>query len=723
MNRSVLVAALASSAILGAAAASSADAIVTVKPEAKHQTILGWGASVGRAPLAGALRDDLMDAAVGELGLTRLRLERPGHGWEYPYNDDGDPLHFNWSAFRPEVLDDQMRQRILPFRDRVRARGEPFNLYVSPSFFKSGSTGDVEAWMLQNPGEYAEWAVALLVYLRDKHGLVADFYSICNEAANNNAFSPQVVGRMIKALGPRLRAEGLPTKIEFPESVNSAAAWAAIQALKDDEEVWRYVGVVTYHLYGDRSFRPKIRDFAAARGIPTGQTEFMGTTIDDMYEDLTEGGVSFWEHYGLGGPGHGNGSYFHTSLSQTSFDRYTEYWKFRQVMHYVRPGAVRVDAESDDPAVRALAFVRDAKTTVVLLRTTAPWEPRTVVVKGLSPGRYGVCRAPGHGPYEELGVQTAGDAGTLTVKVPSGSVLTVYPMPDANQPPTVTDWRAKPNFLTAPAAAVTLLASATDPEKDPVTYAWSVASQPAGAKVELQGPNSATCDARGLSATGEYAFALAVSDPTHKVVRNVRLRVFPDNQPPAVIDLHSRIPVTVTLPQTQTELRGGGMDIEGDPMKYSWSVASQPAGAAAALESPTEGKCKASNLTVAGDYVFRFEVRDPTHTVSKDLTVKVYPVESPPQVVAIAAAPAALALPSSETQLTAETKAGSEPTISHWWSVKSAPPGAAPAFSAQARPDTRATGLTVPGKYVFTLTVVGRSQFAARDVTVTVAKN
>jgi hypothetical protein len=38
-----------------------------------------------------------------------------------------------------------------------------------------------------------------------------------------------------------------------------------------------------------------------------------------------------------------------------------------------------------------------------------------------------------------------------------------------------------------------------------------------------------------------------------------------------------------------------------------------------------KGRCVASKLTVAGDYVFRFEVKDREHAVSKDLTVTVHP--------------------------------------------------------------------------------------------------
>ncbi|MBM4017512.1 MAG: hypothetical protein FJ288_04145 [Planctomycetes bacterium] len=81
--------------------------------------------------------------------------------------------------------------------------------------------------MLADPQEYAEWALAILVRLRDRHGIEPTWYSICNEAGNNNVFTPQVVVRMMKALMPRLRQHGFKTMVQYPESVNAAAAYAS----------------------------------------------------------------------------------------------------------------------------------------------------------------------------------------------------------------------------------------------------------------------------------------------------------------------------------------------------------------------------------------------------------------------------------------------------------------------------------------------------------------
>lgn len=718
-------------AALFAATAQAGDVTVTVDASVRHQTILGWGATAPNIDVPEGLADQILDEAVNQLGLTRLRLEPPGGNycdrrrWEW-LNDNWDPDQIDWAGFNTAELDEHVRRWVVPFKRRVEANGEPFNLYVSPSFFDGGSSGRAPAWLLHNPAEYAEHAAALLLRLRDEHDITADYYCICNEAGNGNAFSAAVVGRMIKAVGRRLARLGLPTKIEFPECVNADISWDYIQALKDDPEVWQYVGVVTYHLYGRNRARSKIRDFARAKGLPTGQTEYMGTTINHLYADLTLGGVSYWEHYVLAYYGNrpNPGDYFAANYNMTSFTRYKHYWDFRQVMHYVRPGAVRIEAVSDDKGLRPLAFIRDGKTTLVLLNNKPPSHARTVTIKGLGPGAYGLCQSVGGGVYQELGVKTVERTGGLTVDVPAKAVLTIYPRrgphPGTNQPPTITEWRAEPSYLTVPTGSTTLSATATDAELDGLGYAWSVTRQPAGANVMLTSPDQAATEASGLAAAGQYVFSVTVSDGSNTATRQVALNVHAANEPPVIGDLHNRLPVVVTLPTSGTTLRGYARDLEGESLTYKWSLVSRPDGATVALETPTKQGCKATGMTVAGDYVFRLHASDSTHTVFKDLTVHVYPLNRAPVISGASASPAELTLPASRTTLSARMSDPDGDKMGQFWSVKSAPAGVDCALTNQSSAATKAIGLTAAGEYVFTLTVVDRSEVSTREVTVTV---
>jgi hypothetical protein len=431
------------------------------------------------------------------------------------------------------------------------------------------------------------------------------------------------VARMAKALMPRLRRAGFPTMLEFPESINAHVACDYIDALKDDPQFWQWVGLISYHWYGrdNPTYMAELSDFARARGLPTAQTEFMGLTIDHLYDDLTIGNTSYWELYGLAGPDYRAAL---THVSSRTFRGGDWYWRFRQVSHYVRPGAVRIGCASSEPALRCLAFVQGGATTIVLINTTAPRVARTVTVAGLTPGIYGVSGCVGRKPYEEVGASTVGAEGTLSVAVPADSVMTVYSHGAANLPPTMTQWVSDPDFLEAPASSVRLTCAATDPERETLSYGWSLVSQPQGAHVALAQTGEPSIRADGLDVPGQYVFEARVSDGTHAVARQVLVDVFAGNQPPVVNDVHNRIPVWVRVKDGGTLLRSGAWDIEDDPLRYSWSVLSQPAGAAAALQTPEEAACRVTGMIRPGDYVFRLQVSDPTHTVTVEHTVPVY---------------------------------------------------------------------------------------------------
>ncbi len=618
---------LACALVLALAAGCRAqDAVVTIDTSVRHQTILGWGKTTPWAPAPELARDIVIDRAVNDLGITRLRYEppsgnRPGvRAWEW-LNDNNDPREINWDALDTEALDERARDWIVPFKDAIEARGDPFSSYVSPSFFDGGSSGTVPPWYLRDPEEYAEFAASVLLRLRESWGVTADYYCICNEAGNHNPFTAQVVAEMIRATVPRLRELGFPTMIQFPESINVAVAMRYLEAVQGQADLWPHIGLISYHLYGNNDRLAELREFAVARGLPTAQTEFMNLTIDHLYTDLTVGGCSCWEVYGLASPDYAT---IEGGISSDSFRGGNHYWRFRQVSHYVRPGAVRVAATCSDPAVRALAFEHDGRVTVVLINTEQGAQTWSGTVVGLPPGMYGISWTVGNRPVEEGRPMNVGADGRTPITLAANSVCTIYPRMEANLPPTPTSWRARPAFLHTPQDTVTLSVAATDPDQDELRCAWRVVAQPAGVQVSIADPTATSTQASGLSGPGEYTFAVVVSDPVNSVEKLLMVRVFAGNQPPVPVDVHNRIPVRVTIADGKTLLRGAGRDVEGDALTMRWSIVRQPDGANAALATPTEAGCAVTGLTVPGEYVFRFELSDPTHTVAEELTVPVY---------------------------------------------------------------------------------------------------
>ena len=720
MNMRMIVAGVG--LVLTIVSVAAADITVDVHGNIQYQTILGWGAASGGEDIPQALRDQIHDIAVNDYGLTRLRLEPPGGNkadvrrWEAE-NDNGDPDVINWAAINTADWDKRIVDWVVPFKQRVEANGDVFSLYVSPSFFDGGSSGSAPTWLLNSPGENAEYALSLLLHLKDNYGIAADQYCILNEAGNNNAWTAAVVGRMIKALGPKLAGFGLPTKIQFPECVSADTTWSYIQALQNDGDIWPYIGLISYHLYGGNSARPNIYNFAKARNLPTAMTEYMGLTTQLLYDDLTLGGCSYWEVYGYQGRGSGIIG-LNTDATQIT-SRGAEYWNLRQVFRYVRPGAVRVAATPSNAGLRTLAFSRNGQITVVMINNIAPVvASQNVVISGLPAGQYAASQVFGGNIYSELGVQTVTAGGTLTVPLSSNSVLTVYPYVGMNLPPTVTNWRSTPDYLTMPASTTTLTAAAADPELASLSYAWSTKNAPAGANVSLATPNAPSCQATGLTAAGAYTFTVAIGDGTNVVTKDVTIRVHAGNEPPVPVDIHNRIPVEVIAPADMTRLRASGYDLENDPLTYEWSIVSQPAGSNAVIASPTSASTVVVYL-VPGDYVFRCAVKDPTHTVTQDLPIRVYPAGSAPVISSATPTPAS-ARAGRTIELTAATSDPDGDTITHWWSVKTAPAGAKVVFAKAGSPNTTVSGLTIEGTYVFTLSVIDRNHVVNRDVTVTI---
>ncbi|MEK7413878.1 MAG: hypothetical protein AAB263_11240 [Planctomycetota bacterium] len=707
--------------LVGAAGIASA-ADVTIQPGVQHQTILGWGASSGwsvdisNTPIP-RLKSQILDDAVNCLGLTRLRQNQcdVGHNQWEEFNDNGDPaVTAPWSAFGTAQHDIEMQQLYLPMKALIEANGEKFSIYISSSL-----KGMDSAWLLNSPGEFAEYATSLVQYLKTTHAIDVDHFVIQNEPTNGTPYATTAFhAAVIKELGPRFQQLGLPTKIQFCDGINAQSTWNYIAALQNDPEVWNHVGLLSYHHYPTDPYRSQIRDFARTKGIPTGQTENMNSNFDLLYDDLTLGGVSFWEvafGFVAWGENPAKGAYrIHKEL--TSYSRHVEYWKLRQVTKYVRPGSVRVEAVSDDAAIRALAFTKNGKTTTVLANSSTT---RSVTLRGLPAGSVGVSQTIG-GTHQELGIRTVAN-GILTITVPASGVVTVYPYGGVNLAPTIMNAVSSARSLLLPATSTTLTATATDPEAAPLSYSWTVTSQPTGAAASFATPNAASTTANGLSRIGEYLFTVTVSDGSRTSSREIWLNVLNANQPPVMMGFEQRNPSgKLTLPTSSVELRGFAKDQEADPITYQWSTVSKPAGATITFAAPNATTCATSGMTVAGDYVFRLVASDGFHTISKDRTITVLPVNSAPVVSAASASPSGLTLPTSSTTLSSTTSDPNSDLLTHWWETQSAPAGAKPVFATPGQPTTTVSNLTIAGTYVFKIGAIDRTLITRKTVTVTV---
>ncbi|MBK8040631.1 MAG: hypothetical protein IPK22_26395 [Verrucomicrobiaceae bacterium] len=696
---------------------------ITIDPSITYQTIGGWGcATFLPAYLTPEFKHQLIHEVANEYGLNRMRLEPPAGNttetrrWEW-LNDNADPAITDWSALNLRAMDEKLHHFLLPLAELVKANGDPFEVYVSYSFYNSGSSGTVPLWLLNNPAEYLEYAISLLNRMKHYYGIDPTYITVLNEPAYDNNFTAPIVRELAKALGPRMEAAGFRTRIQYPEALHVDMAYNTfISPYLADDDLWSWIGAISYHRYGASTQLANLVAFAQSKGLRTSFTEQLSTglNLDLLYTDLTSGMNSTWEVFTVGSEVNLDAQHF--NYFEPGNGAY--YWRFRQIFHYVRPGAVRVATTTDLAGPKVLAFVKDGNSILNFYNFTTS----TVKISGLAPGTYGLCSARLTSSYIERGIKTVSSDGLLTLTgLDTTALYTLYPRSAANMAPVFTAFKPSAPYLISPASSFTLTAAAQDPDLNAISYQWTVTRFPAGASVTLATPTSATCVANGLTLPGDYAFNVTATDGALSTQREVRMRVFASNPAPVIIELHNRTAVQLQLPSTtSTLLRSNVFNVDGDTLSYQWTILSQPPGAGAVLAAPTVDSTDVTGMAVAGDYVFRLSVSDGTSTVFQDHTVPVYPANSTLSVTAVAS-PASIALPASSTQLNSTSSDSDGDVLSHWWRFNSGPTGAKPVFQNQAAANTQITGLIVPGTYSFEHVVSDRFNFKkSTAVTVTV---
>ncbi len=166
-------------------------------------------------------------------------------------------------------------------------------------------------------------------------------------------------------------------------------------------------------------------------------------------------------------------------------------------------------------------------------------------------------------------------------------------------------------------AAVTMTATATDPESQGLTYVWT---QTGGPAVVLTGGNGATPSftaPEGLTNTS-LTFEVAVSDGVHTTIDSVTINVNRDNDAP-IVDAGANQTVNendvVSLGVTAT-------DPEGEGLTYTWSQVSGPSVTLSDVHSTTPTFTAPEGLTNTS-IVFQCSVTDGTNTTVDTVTIAV----------------------------------------------------------------------------------------------------
>ena len=163
----------------------------------------------------------------------------------------------------------------------------------------------------------------------------------------------------------------------------------------------------------------------------------------------------------------------------------------------------------------------------------------------------------------------------------------------------------------------------SDVDGNPLTYNWSFVSQPTGSTSALSDPTAAK-PTFVADKFGSYTLQLVVNDGTVNSAPDTVTITTLNSAPVANAgpDQTPYVNNTVTLDGS------GSSDVDGNPLTYSWSMVSKPAGSTAALSDLTAVN---PSLTVDkfGEYVVQLIVNDGTVDSAPD-TVAITTLNSPP---------------------------------------------------------------------------------------------
>lgn len=421
---------------------SARRATIAVDSTRQYQTISGWEASESFGwTLPPAVMDSLMDMAVHDLGINRLRLSMPGNMLEsrdsttipeetsLGTNDNSDPHVLNPAGFRWQLFDHLVRTFAIPLKSRVEARGEPFTLVACFVGFRPTS-----AYLQRDPLEYVEFMITALNHMRDSFNLVPDMWEVRLEPDHGRTqLTGRQQGELLLAAAQAARAAGYDSLMFLvPSTVVPHRTVQYLNGILSVPGTAPFIREVTYHRYSrpPRRVLNEIRDSAAALGVPTAMLEFLRGTEHDLFEDLTQANVSAWSRFSLAGPYGGSdagGQYFFADTAARTFRYRATTWPLRQYFHYVRPGAVRVEATTSARGIEPVAFRRPDGRMIVVVNVDRGTELR---ITGLRPDSYQLSFSTTDTPGA-LGPRLSPDeSGTLTASIPARGTITISPLPD-----------------------------------------------------------------------------------------------------------------------------------------------------------------------------------------------------------------------------------------------------------------------------------------------------
>ncbi|MFA5264777.1 MAG: ankyrin repeat domain-containing protein [Opitutaceae bacterium] len=366
---------------------------VKVDAQTTHQTIEGFGAMWIEFQDRPEYRDPaFFDLAVNDLGLSILRIFA-GLDVE-PVNDDDDPNHFNWPAFKIATMNERMS-----FAQEFKKRGvNRFLLTVlSPGeFLKTNRSTDWGgALRADSYDEYAEQAAAMIILARKNWGINITEMTIQNELLfvefyGSCVYHPEGAREAVRALMRKFQKEGIKTRIFMPEDMMVYERMMAyIKPTMADPETSKFPGGFCTHRLGDYDEVRRWYESTKQYGRENWMTEtgshpqtWTGAMnmAEVMYDYLVGGNFNAWIYERL------TGDATMVSALFTNGKPAPKYYAAKHYFRYVRPGAVRVEAQSPDNDLLVSAYRHDVDGTLTVVLINRSSQSASVQLSAVGKG-------------------------------------------------------------------------------------------------------------------------------------------------------------------------------------------------------------------------------------------------------------------------------------------------------------------------------------------------
>ena len=623
---------------------------INVDTGVTYQTITSWEAAarIGQdsSPNLANYSDEVMDMAVDELGLNRLRLEvragieNPEDYWtqwqegvvDYDFwrshryttvNDDANVDHINWSAFHFSELDNTVEKVVLPFVQKVRATGETplINLnYVA----YTGQNGAGLLYIHDDADEYAEMMLATFIHLDGNYSIVPDYVEVILEPDNVVQWTGYTIGNAIVATQAKLAAAGYNPMFIAPSNTNMGGAITYFDQMATVTGAGDALAELAYHRYGgvSDSNLQTIDQRRQTYGVNTSMLEHTGSGHEDLHKDLVMGNCSSWQQSALAGfgPGDNGGAYFLIDETVPADPVVTMGWRTKflhQYFHYVRPGAVRVEASSDESGYDPVAFVNADGRYVVVVNAASDGR---IIVNGLPAARYGITYTTSSAYDVALPDVTLGTGGSIMASMPAAGVMTIY---EIRRAPIFEPYPSDPEVVMYEDSTFSFSVTPINYDRSELTFKWTLDDAP------IAGADTSGYDHYAdFNSSGSHRLTVTVWDQVvttlhtdftwYLTVYNInRLPVIETYFPDKVWQVNETLDGIVVF---SVDAR----DVDGDGLSYTWYVNSNY------VDSGSPTYELTYDFTSSGYHDIRVNVDDGEDTVTQTWSLQIINVNRPP---------------------------------------------------------------------------------------------